>query len=56
MPEKHTLTFIKIKETPGCAVFSEQPPPGHKEVVGTLYVKKQHAGKAEKVTMELTIG
>jgi hypothetical protein len=50
-----TLDFTKKKETKGCIVYEEAERPGQPIVVGSLYVKRFAAGKAEKVKIILEV-
>ena len=49
------LEFVRRKETKGTFVYDEVERPGQPIVVGSLYVKKFAAGKAEEVKVTLEV-
>jgi hypothetical protein len=49
------LEFVRRKETKGTFVYDEVERPGQPIVVGSLYVKKFAASKAEKVKVTLEV-
>jgi len=49
------IQFEKEKETKGTVRYQEIPEAGKPPVVGTLYLQKWAAGKAEKLTVTIEI-
>ena len=53
--KKHTVRFVREKETKNTVRFSEVPPDGKPPLIGTLYLQKRVAGSANGVVVELTL-
>ena len=57
MPDskKHTVRFVREKETKNTVRFSEVPPEGKPPLIGTLYIQKWAAGDVTGAVVELTL-
>lgn len=53
--KKHTVRFVREKETKNTVRFNEVPPDGKPPLIGALYIQKWAAGSANGVVVELTL-
>lgn len=54
MSNEVSIRFELEKETKNAVRYKEVPEEGRPEIVGTLYVKKFHAGGAKSLTVTIT--